>query len=72
MEMVTDLYEVESREKQEALEELKSTVHRRLLTETEFAVLQRMTREQLAERISQLTQQAAADSGITLGSRLMG
>jgi len=72
METVTDLYEVESREKQEALEELKSSVHRRLLTETEFAVLQRMTREQLAERISQLTQQAAADSGITLGSRLLG
>ncbi len=45
MEIVTDLYEVESKEKQETLEELKSTVHRRLLTETEFAILQRMTRE---------------------------
>ncbi len=72
METLTDLYEVESKEKQETLEQLKSTVHRRLLTETEFAVLQRMTREQLAERISQLTQQAVADSGLTLGSRLMG
>jgi len=72
METITNLYEVESKEKQETLEELKSTVHRRLLTETEFAILQRMTREQLAERISQLTQQAAADSGLTLGSRLLG
>ncbi len=72
METVTDLYEVESKEKQETLEELKSTIHRRLLTETEFAVLQRMTREQLAERISQLTQQAVGDLGLTLGPRLMG
>jgi len=71
MESIADLYEGESKEKQETLEELKSTVHRRLLTETEFAVLQRMTREQLAERISQLTQQAVADAGLALGTRLV-
>jgi len=71
MESVSDVYEIGSEEKQEQLEELKSTVHRHLLTQTEFAVLQRMTREQLAERISQLTQQAVADFGLTLGSRLV-
>jgi len=71
METAANVYEVESKEKQEALEQLKSSIHRRLLTETEFAILQRMTREQLAERISQLTRQAVADAGLTLGSRLM-
>jgi len=71
MESVSDVYEIGSEEKQEQLEELKSTVHRHLLTQTEFAILQRMTREQLAERIGQLTQQAVADFGLTLGSRLV-
>jgi len=71
MDTITDLYEVENEEKQKALEELKSMIHRRLLTETEFAILQRMTREQLTERINQLTQQAVADSSLTVGLRLM-
>jgi len=71
METASNAYGVESKEKEDALDELKSTVHRRLLTETEFAVLQRMTREQLTERISQLTQQTAAESGLALGSRLL-
>ena len=39
METASNAYGVESKEKEDALDELKSTVHRRLLTETEFAVL---------------------------------
>ncbi len=66
---VADVYEVETEEQQTELEELKSTVHRRLLSDTEFSVLQRMTREQLAERIRYLTEQAAVDFGLTLSSR---
>ncbi len=66
---IADVYEVETKEQQTELEELKSTVHRRLLSDTEFSVLQRMTREQLAERIRYLTEQAAADFDLTLSSR---
>jgi len=52
------------------IERLQSAVHRRLLTDTEFSVLQRMTEEQLAERIEYLTNQVAVEAGISLSSRL--
>ena len=68
-ESVAEVYEVETQEEQDVLDKLKSTVHRRLLTETEFALLQRMTREQLGERIRYLTEQAINDFGLTLISR---
>ncbi len=66
---MTDTYQEDTEEQQDTLDELKSTVHRLLLTETEFSVLQRMTQEQLAERIRYLTEQVSADSGLTLSSR---
>ncbi len=64
-----DTYQEDTEERQDTLAELKSTVHHLLLTETEFSVLQRMTQEQLAERIRYLTEQVSADSGLTLSSR---
>jgi len=52
------------------MDRLKGLVHRKLLTETEFSVLQRMTEEQLAERIEYLTDQVSRESGLSLSSRL--
>ena len=69
MDTALDTYQEDAKEQQDALEELKSIVHRRLLTEAEFSVLQRMTQEQLTERIRHLTEQASADSGLTLSLR---
>ena len=68
-ESVAEVYEAETQEERDTLDKLKSTVHRRLLTETEFVLLQRMTREQLGERIRYLTEQAINDFGLTLISR---
>ena len=68
-ESVAEAYEVETQEEQDVLDKLKTTVHRRLLSETEFSLLQRMTRDQWGERIRYLTEQAVSDFGLTLPSR---
>lgn len=49
--------------------DLKQVVHRKLLSETEFSVLQRMNRRQLSERVAYLTAVVAADEGISLTGR---
>ncbi len=51
------------------LNELKQVVHRKLLSETEFTVLQRLNRRQLAERISYLTDVVAAERNLSLTGR---
>ncbi len=51
------------------VDKLKRLVHRKLLTETEFSVLERMNEDQLAQRIEYLTTQAAAERGLSIGSR---
>jgi pilus assembly protein CpaF len=51
------------------LNELKQIVHRKLLSETEFTVLQRLNRRQLAERIAYLTDVVATEGNISLTGR---
>lgn len=51
------------------MNELKQVVHRKLLSETEFTVLQRLNRRQLAERIAYLTEIVAAETNISLTGR---
>jgi len=50
--------------------EMKTQVHRKLLSDTEFSLLQRMTRDQLAERIRALTEVVANESDISLTGRM--
>ena len=52
------------------LDELKQLVHRKLLSETEFSVLQRLNQRQLAERIAYLTDVVSAEAGTSLTSRV--
>lgn len=49
--------------------DLKQVVHRKLLSETEFSVLQRMNRRQLSERVAYLTEVVAAEQDISLTGR---
>ena len=51
------------------MNELKQIVHRKLLSETEFTVLQRLNRRQLAERIAYLTDVVAAENNLSLTGR---
>ena len=51
------------------MNELKQVVHRKLLSETEFTVLQRLNRRQLAERIAYLTDVVATESNLSLTGR---
>ena len=67
---VAQVPETEATQLQSELETLKTSIHRRLLTETEFSVLQHMTPEQLTERIQFLTEQVAAEAGLSLSARV--
>jgi pilus assembly protein CpaF len=51
------------------LNDLKRIVHRKLLSETEFSILQRMNRRQLGERVAYLTDVVAAEMNISLTGR---
>ena len=51
------------------MNELKQIVHRKLLSETEFTVLQRLNRRQLAERIAYLTDVVATERNLSLTGR---
>ncbi|NLO74594.1 MAG: CpaF family protein [candidate division WS1 bacterium] len=51
------------------LNDLKQIVHRKLLSETEFSILQRMNRRQLGERVAYLTDVVAAEMNISLTGR---
>ncbi len=53
----------------ELLDELRVKVHRRLLGETEFPVLQRLTNEELRTRVFQLMQAEVQERGVTLTAR---
>ena len=61
--------EIETSQAADDVDKLKRLVHRKLLTETEFSVLERMNEDQLAQRIEYLTIQAAADKDLSIGSR---
>ncbi len=61
--------EIETSQAADDVDKLKRLVHRKLLTETEFSVLERMNEDQLAQRIEYLTIQAAGDSDLSIGSR---
>jgi len=49
--------------------EVRTKVHQKLLRETEFSVLQRMTEAQLLERIQYLTDVVADELGISLSAK---
>ncbi len=66
---VETTHEIETSQAADDVDKLKRLVHRKLLTETEFSVLERMNEEQLAQRIEYLTVQAAADRDLSIGSR---
>ncbi len=69
IETLAETQEIQDATELTAIDRLKRSVHRKLLAETEFSVLQTMTRAQLAERIAYLTEQVAAEAGLSLGSR---
>ncbi len=66
---VETTHEIETSQAADDVDKLKRLVHRKLLTETEFSVLERMNEDQLAQRIEYLTVQAAADRDLSIGSR---
>jgi pilus assembly protein CpaF len=49
--------------------DLKQIVHRKLLSETEFSILQRMNRRQLGERVAYLTDVVSAELNLSLTGR---
>jgi pilus assembly protein CpaF len=53
----------------EQLASIKNEVHRRLLGDTDFAVLQRMGQSQLAEQVRYLTGAVAQANGISISAR---
>jgi pilus assembly protein CpaF len=53
----------------EQLASIKTEVHRKLLGDTDFAVLQRMGRTQLADQVRYLTGVVAQSSGVSLSAR---
>lgn len=53
----------------EMLDELKLQVHQRLLTETDFRMLQTMGQEELAEQIRFLTQMVGEERALSLSAR---
>lgn len=67
---LTETPETEDATAGSEIDQLKSLVHRKLLTETEFSVLQVMTRQELAERIAYLTEQVAVEAELSLSSRI--
>ncbi|MBC7287199.1 MAG: CpaF family protein [Armatimonadetes bacterium] len=57
------------RDTRQLMDELCQRIHRRLLTETEFPVLQRLDAEQLRGRVQQITDSELQDRGIALTAR---
>ncbi len=58
-----------ARDNRQLMDELCQRVHRRLLAETEFPMLQRMTDEQLRMRVQEIADGELAQRGITLTAK---